>query len=154
MKRRKGSFFKRRKQNHKDKEKGKKSQEIEIEKQIDAEMMQPYTELNPVVWLLSRILMNNTIEPEGRFHFWLNLFTNVFSGFSILFTSWGWAFQSHTQAVAQVIKWSKRLHQIFHNSKKCYNPHCPLTLLMEDLVMSKLAMVLQTDSKSFPQPFR
>ena len=109
MKRRKGSFFKRRKQNHKDKEKGKKSQEIEIEKQIDAEMMQPYTELNPVVWLLSRILMNNTIEPEGRFHFWLNLFTNVFSGFSILFTSWGWAFQSHTQAVAQVIKWSKIL---------------------------------------------
>ena len=101
MERRNNSFFQKKKQNRE--EKRKNSQEIEIERQMDYEMMQPYMELNPVSWLLSRLLMNNTIEPEGRFHFWLNLFTNVFSGFCILFTSWGWAFQSHAEAVVEVI---------------------------------------------------
>ena len=70
---------------------------VEIDNRLESERLQPYKDLNPVAWLLSNLLMKQTIDPEGNFHFYLNLFTTVFTGFTIFFSTWAWAFQNHVE---------------------------------------------------------
>merc|ERR1719370_186170 len=75
-------------------------EEEKLDEQLRNEFSKPYKDLHPVLWLFSWLLMRRTFEPEGRFHFWLNFVTNVFSVFLILFSSWVWAFQSHQEGIA------------------------------------------------------
>ena len=49
----------------------------QIEKELDIEISKPYEDLNVIMFCITKMLMKTTIQPEGQFHYWLNLITNV-----------------------------------------------------------------------------